>query len=250
MHRQIGIHSGRGLLFRDFEQTALEGPDAGCGWHGTANRTAECTGRAAWLLHSAKRDGKRCTPSPATVPSARRQRGRWRHCRRHGEFVARRRCYYAQSACLVVHLDLRSMRSGYFDVWSMSHLHGSVALSCVWRGVEMWHILGVCRRWHGPSSNGLRGSHRYSTGCNLFRDAALCAARERLARSRPLSSRVSTAVREVGCLRRRGDPWAHCGRPQRSGMDTVCPVAAAVAAGRSRAMLRDATWVRQEILAF
>ena len=88
-------------------------------------------------MHSAKRDGKRCTPSPATVPSARRQRGRWRHCRRSGEFVARRRCYYAQSACLVVHLDLRSKRSGYFDVWSMGHLHGSVALMCVARSGDV-----------------------------------------------------------------------------------------------------------------
>ena len=88
-------------------------------------------------MHSAKRDGKRCTPSPATVPSARRQRGRWRHCRRSGEFVARRRCYYAQSACLVVHLDLRSMRSGYFHVWSMGHLHGSVALMCVARSGDV-----------------------------------------------------------------------------------------------------------------
>ena len=143
--------------------------------------------------------------------------------------------------------DQREVDTLTFGQWV---IYTGRSRSCVWRGVEMWHLLGVCRRWHGPSSNGLRGSHRGSTGCNLFRDAALCAARERLARSRPLSSRVSTAVREVGCLRRRGDPWAHCGRPQRSGMDTVCPVAAAVAAGRSRAMLRDATWVRQEILAF
>ena len=41
------------------------------------------------------------------------------------------------------------------------------------------------RRGHGLQSNGSRGLAREATGCNLSRDAAAYASRERLARSRP-----------------------------------------------------------------
>ena len=58
-------------------------------------------------------------------------------------------------------------------------------------------LLGINLRWHGLQGIGLRGSHRGSTGCNLFRDEPACVARERARQSRPLSPRVSTAVREV-----------------------------------------------------
>ena len=60
-----------------------------------------------------------------------------------------------------------------------------------------WQLLGTVRRGHGLQSIWPRGSHWDSTGCNLFCDAAVCVARERARRSRPLSPRVSTAVREV-----------------------------------------------------
>ena len=58
-------------------------------------------------------------------------------------------------------------------------------------------LLVISLRWHGLQSNGLHGPHWDSAGCNLFGDAAAWEARERARPNRPLSSRVSTAVREV-----------------------------------------------------
>ena len=163
--------------------------------------------------------------------------------------MARRRCHYAQSACLVVHLDLRSMRSGYFDVWSMGHLHGSVALMCVARSGDvassgrLSSMAWAFEQWAAWFSSGLDWVQLVS------RCGFVCGART--PRAIATSFIVCIHRGERGrCLRRRGDRWDHCGRSQRSGMDTVCPVAAAVAAGRSRATLGDSRWVHHKILAF
>ena len=89
----------------------------------------------------------------------------------------------------------------------------------------------------------VRIGSRLATTCLGFGDAAVWEARERARPNRPLSSRVSTAVREVvfrsGLP---GDPGAHCTRrPNRSVIDRACTVGDAVAPGWSRASFVDAT---------
>ena len=68
-----------------------------------------------------------------------------------------------------------------------------------------------------------------------------CVARERARRSRPLSSRVSTAVRGVVFAVSRGTLGLVVGGPIRSEMDRACTVGDAAAPGWSRASLVDAT---------
>ena len=69
LHRQIGNHQPKRLLKRRNEQTPHEGSRRASAWHGMPNRRAECTSRADWLLHSAKRDEKSCSRSAAATPS-------------------------------------------------------------------------------------------------------------------------------------------------------------------------------------
>ena len=88
----------------------------------------------------------------------------------------------------------RSMRvCMIFSCFSHSHRCVSTRASQAWRCAAAGHRSS----WAWVQSIWPRGSPRRATGCNLFRDAAAWEARERARPNRPLSSRVSTAVREV-----------------------------------------------------
>ena len=80
---------------------------------------------------------------------------------------------------------------------------------------------------------GLGGSSHEATGCHLFRDAAACVSRERVARSRPLCCVYSTRMAEVGvCVA----PEPHGlgeGRPNACAMVVACTVVGPVAVGCS-----------------
>ena len=119
--------------------------------------------------------------------------------------MARRRCYYAQSACLVVHLDLRSMRSGYFDVWSMGHLHGSVALMCV--------------GWNRAGAAGRAGCEaRALEHLNLVRNAPAGGVQRGLVGHRDAQRCLRVPkwwARRVGPHLRRGTHFAQSGRGRR-----------------------------------
>ena len=79
-------------------------------------------------------------------------------------------------------------------------------------------LLCTFLRRRGLQTTWLRGSIQDPTGCNLFRDAAACASRERSVRARPLSVWVSAVLLHAGggrCLRRSRAPRARRGRRQR-----------------------------------
>ena len=137
MHRQKSIHSGRGKLFRKMELTAREGTRhrRAVHFHGCGPQTGTADGYPPVPNEGAESIALRAEEHRAPSAHAFLQRPQGSHASM--PVPSWRRCYYAQSACLVVHLDLRSKRSGYFDVWSMGHLHGSVALMCVARSGDV-----------------------------------------------------------------------------------------------------------------
>ena len=64
-------------------------------------------------------------------------------------------------------------------------------------GTDEWQLLGKDRRHLGLQRAWLDALARDPIGTNLFRDAAACVSRERVAQSRPLSAVYRTAVVEV-----------------------------------------------------
>ena len=96
-----------------------------------------------------------------------------------------------------------------FTCYMILHRHVSTRASQAWRCAAAGHRSS----WAWVQSIWPRGSPRRATGCNLFRDAAAWEARERARPNRPLSSRVSTAVREVVFLVSQGTLGLSVGGP-------------------------------------